>query len=209
MTDNPNATAPNGGPRLPFTQDQAREMADALVTHGGATREQADTALRADGYEPARPDTRTNEQREFDAMFPRSNSPAEFKINYAGRTPPTVDSPAIHEFHAEATSWLHQMDFPATSGASFVELTLDSAQKQGRMTPPELTAWKQQQRAQFERAVGGPEKVEVKMQQAKAALAKAPGKFANTLLHVGAMNDAQVLLTLAHQGERLIIRGNR
>jgi len=201
-------TAVHGGPSLPFTQDQAREMADALVHHGGATREQADAALRADGFEPAAPDTRTDEQREFDAMFPPAK-PEDFKVNYTGRVPTGVEPETVAEFHREATEWLHKLDFPDRIGSSVMETIIDAAQKQARMSPAERANWAEEQAAIMQRIAGDPEKVDARRKLAEAALARAPGPFVNTLRHLGVLNSADVLLQLALQGERLSIRGKR
>jgi hypothetical protein len=190
-----------------LTPSQSREMADELVRHGGATREQADAALAADGIAPLPPDPRTAEQKEFDEMWPKADA-SQIRPAYFGRTA-GADPQTVGQFHAEASAFVLGIDMPAAVANSFLETVLDKTQAQSRMTPGEQALWAQDQRAIFERVAGSPEKAEAKRKLALDALARAPGPFVNSMRAAGAFRSADVLLLLAHQGERLAIRGKR
>lgn len=202
----PDVAPPSGMPN--FSEQQLQEMAAEMIKHG-MPRDQVEAALKGEGIEPQSkaPDTRTDEEKEFDAFFAPPASPEGYKINYVNRLPEAVDSPALVEFNRDATAWLSAMRFPETIGPSVIEQAIDAGQAYNRMSESQQQLWKMEQTALFERMTGGAEKAAERTKLAAQALARAPKAFTDALYATGALHDALIIMQLANQGERLVVRG--
>jgi hypothetical protein len=199
----PTSKSPN------LSADQVQAIAADLIAHG-VPREQVEAALKADGQEAVNLDaldTRTEDQKDFDAFFGPTPPASEYRIDYIGRIPAGIETPALAEYHAQATAWLSKVGFPENIGPAVIERSLDVGQKFNQASESERQLWIRDQNAQFERMAGGPEKAKEKMSLAAKALARAPGGFTEALRVCGALHDAGIVMHLANQGERLGARG--
>jgi hypothetical protein len=110
------------GPALSAAQVQ--DMIDALRA-AGMPQDKIDEALAADGHEVA-PDTRTDEEREFDASLGGRAAEA-YKIDYLHRIPAGMTPTALAEANAAATV-LYSVPQAGTNQAltpTILDLTVD------------------------------------------------------------------------------------
>jgi hypothetical protein len=190
------------GPALSAAQVQ--DMIDALRA-AGMPQDKIDEALAADGYK-LEPDTRTDEEREFDASL-GGRAPEGYKIDYLHRIPDGMTPTALSEANAAATAWLSALAFPVDVGARLIERAIDVGQQCGKMTPSARELWRRGEAVKFEKLAGGPDRVEERRAQAETALARGDLGFTNAMRQTGALDDAGVLMWLALHGERWAARG--
>jgi hypothetical protein len=188
-----------------LTPAQAEEMAAALRSAGMDPAAIA-KALKDDGFdaEPA-PDTRTDDQKDYDRAFP-APSPHDYRVHYMGLTPAGTDASAIAELNATATTWASEIGLPVGVAEATIERAIAVGQQVGGMDASARQLWQIEQRFDFERIAGGPEQAAAKMTLAAQALIRATGPFTAALKSTGALDDAFVILNLAHQGERMAAR---
>lgn len=184
-----------------LSPQQIQEMADALLA-AGVPKEEVEAALKADGLSFAAADTRTDEQREYDAGF-GAGAPQDYKISYVGRAPADLGPDGLAALNEAATTWLRDMAFPTQIGPAVVERLLEVNAQLGAMTEPERRLWAAEQAYQFEQWAGGAEQAAERRASAVKALAKGRADFTDTLVANGALQDAQVLTQLALHGARL------
>ncbi len=184
---------------------QAHEMVEALLK-AGVPQAEVDAALREDGYEPAAVDARTDDQKEFDAAMGGA-TPDAYRIDYMGRVPGSTDAAGLAEFHAAATNWLAALGFPEQIGPAVIERAVDAGQRYNRMSGPQQELWRREQASDFERLAGSPERAEELRRFAARVLERGPKGFTDAMRGSGSLDDAGVLIHLAHQGERLAARG--
>ena len=189
----------------PLTEQQAQEMAASLLA-AGVSQDQVNAALREDGFGQAPPDLRSDDEKAFDQAFGGA-SPAAYRISYVGRVPAGMDVAGVAQFNSEATEWLSAIGFPERIGAAVIERVIDASQSFNRLSGPAKEQWIREQQSNFDRIAGSPERAATLRDFAAAALARGGDGFTDTLFVAGALKDAEVLLHLALQGERLAFRG--
>jgi hypothetical protein len=191
------------------TEAQAREMADEMVRTGAMTKDAAEAALRAGGNEPAAADTRTDDQKDFDATFAPPPAKEGYKVDYINRLPFNTDTNTVFLFNGAATEWLHGVQMPASVGTALVERAMEIGQRAERMSVSELELFRLEEAAAFDRAAKTPERAAQLRAYAAEVLAmqtKSP-EFSTGLLKSGARFDRTVMMALALHGERLAARG--
>jgi hypothetical protein len=187
-----------------LSQDQAQEFAEALRA-SGIPEDKIAEALKADGFDVLEPDTRSDEEKEFDQTFGGAE-PHEFQIDYVGRVDANADPVEAVKFNTEATTWLSEAGFPANIGPGVIERTMDVNSILSRMSAGEKDIWAMEQKAELERQAGGPEAADQVMNYASLVLRRGDPKFAERLFYSGAAMDAFLLMFLGHQGKRLAVR---
>jgi hypothetical protein len=185
-------------------QGQAHDLAATLIA-AGVPEAEVQAALAADGFAPALEDTRTDDQKEFDAAFGGAK-PSEYRVDYMGRIPADMDPAELAAFDTVSTTWASEVGFPADLGAAVLERAMDVGQSTRRMANAERELFKREQAVVFERQAGGPEKAAERMKLAGHALARGGREFTDLLHKAGALDDAWTVLTLANQAERLAAR---
>ena len=188
-----------------LTEQQAQELAASLIA-AGVSEDQVNAALREDGFGQAPPDLRSDEEKAFDEAFGGA-PPAAYHIDYMGRVPPGMDLAAVVQFNSEATAWLASIGFPEQIGPAVMERAIDVSQQLERLSSTERELWIREQKADFDRMAGSPERAAELRSFALAALDRGGDAFTVMLFDAGALQDAGVLMHLAHQGERLAFRG--
>jgi hypothetical protein len=189
----------------PLTERQAQEMAAALIA-AGMSPDQVNAALRDEGFGQAPPDVRSDDEKAFDKAFAGA-SPAAYSIDYMGRIPPEVDAAGVAQFNSEATVWLAAIGFPEQIGPAVIERAIDVSHRLRSMSAPAREQWVREQGFDFDRLAGSPERAAELRGFAVAALARGGDAFTVALFDAGSLEDAGMLLHLAHQGERLAFRG--
>jgi hypothetical protein len=180
-------------------------MADAIVQHGGMTREQADAALRAGGDEPLPADARSDEAKSFDATFAPAAA-TDYKLDYIGRLPPSTATGTVTEFNQIATGWLSEVGLPSAIGASVIERSMEIGRRNAQLAPPARELWRLEQAALFDQIARTPERATALRAFADQALARGGAAFTNELRKCGALDDATILMNLALQGERIAVK---
>jgi hypothetical protein len=188
-----------------LTERQAQELAASLIA-AGVSQDEVNAALKEDGFGQAPPDGRSDEEKAFDKAF-GSASPAAYRIDYMGRVPAGVDAAGVAQFNSEATVWLAAIGFPEQIGPAVMERAIDVSQQLGRMSAPAREQWVREQQFDFDRMAGSPERAAELRGFALAALERGGDAFTVAMFDAGSLQDAGVLLHLAHQGERLAFRG--
>ncbi len=188
-----------------LTEGQAQELAASLIA-AGVSQDQVNAALREDGFGQAPPDLRSDEEKAFDKAFGGA-SPAAYHIDYMGRVPPEMDAAGVAQFNSEATAWLSAIGFPEQIGPAVMERAIDVSHQLRSKSAPEREQWVREQGFDFERLAGSPERAVELRGFAVAALQRGGDAFTVAMFDAGSLQDAGVLLHLAHQGERLAFRG--
>jgi hypothetical protein len=183
---------------------EAQAMAEQLV-RAGVPVEQVDAALKADGY-VFEDDPRTEEEVEHDRMFGAA-PPEEYRLDYQGRVPAGMDMAKVAAANTEMTTWLSQAGFSPEIGPAVLERAMDVGQRYNNSDDVSRQLWVREQHADFARMAGSPERAAELIDFASATLARGGDAFSNALAKSGALDDAGVLMHLAHQGERLAARG--
>jgi hypothetical protein len=180
------------------TQSQAAEMAQSLLA-AGVSPEAVEAALKADGLEPLAPDTRTDEQKEFDAAFAPPASPSDYSVNYRDLIPADTDPATLSEFHNEATAWAAAVGFPVEMGGGVIERAVEVGRTVSAMAPGERELWVLEQKADFERQAGSPEQAAEWVTLAAKTLARAAPSFTAAMHKSGALDDPFIVRCLANQ----------
>jgi hypothetical protein len=187
-----------------LTPDQAQGMADALVA-AGVPQEQVDAALQADGFTPPQADARTDEQRAFDDAFAPA-APRDYDINWHGLAN-GVDPADMAKIDGDWRQWLTAVGFPGTIGGAVAERAIRVSEAVAQMGQAERGLWEAEQGSVFQRWAGGEEAAKARLDQVADALTRGGDQMADMLVNSGAILDAEVLINLALQGERLALRG--
>jgi hypothetical protein len=209
-------TAPEAGPEgleregLTSLKQPTLSPAEALsmgeeMIRAGMDPAKVDEALKADGYAFSE-DERTEEELEFDRAF-GGVRPDEYHLDYQGRIPAGLDLAKVAAANTEMTAWLSAAAFPQEIGPAVLEQAMDSGQACAAMSAPERQLWEREQHATFAKMAGTPERAVELLDFAAVVLARGGDAFSNALAKSGALDDAGVLMHLAHQGERLAARG--
>jgi hypothetical protein len=217
------AAAPAAAPQEPGETGEPVEVLSDLKTPGLSLQEAADMAeeliragmdparvaeaLKADGYELPE-DTRTEEELEFDRAFGGAK-PEAYRIDFRGRIPEGMDLSRVANANAEMTTWLSQAGFPPEIGPAVLEQAMDVGQRYANSSEPMRELWRREQQATFLKMAGSPERAAELVDFAAVVLARGGDAFSNALAKSGALDDAAVLMHLAHQGERLAARGGK
>ncbi len=192
-----------GAAKIPgMTQEQALEAAEALRA-AGVPEDQIQAALAADGFTPLAPDTRTDDQREFDQAFPRP-APSDYHVNYRECTTET-DVSALAATNREFTTWAAELGLPAEIGTAVIEEALKVDTRTSRMSEDGLRLWVLEQKFAFADLAGGEQKVAEKLAMVKPLLERNPA-MRDRLLRSGALDSATVVIHLANHAERLAAR---
>lgn len=187
------------------SEAQAQAMAAELIA-AGASEEQVNAALREDGFTPAA-DSRTDEEKEFDRSFAGA-APEAYRIDYRDRLPAGIDAKTLTDANAEVTAWLSEVGFPPEIGPGVAERAMDVGQQCARMTAPERELFKREQEAAFVQMAGSEERAEELVEFVAATMGHGDPRFWDILANSGALDDAGVVMHLAHQGERLAARAS-
>jgi hypothetical protein len=183
---------------------EAADMAEQMVRAGMDPATVAD-ALKADGYELPE-DQRTEDELAFDRALGGAK-PADYRIDFRDRIPEGMDLTKVAGANTEMTTWLSQAGFPAEIGPAVVERAMDVGQRFANSPEPMRELWRREQHATFAKMAGTRERAVELLDFAAVVLARGGDAFSNALAQSGALDDAGVLLHLAHQGERLAVRG--
>ena len=189
-----------------FSAAEAKSMAEELI-RAGVPQEQVEAALKADGYR-LEDDTRTDEQIEHDRMFGAA-PPEQYRLDYQGRIPAGMEIDKLAAANTEMTTWLSQAGFSPEIGPAVLERAIDAGQAYAKMSDVDRQLWVGEQRAEFARMARTPERAAELIDFASAVLARGGQAFSDALAKSGALDDAGVLMHLAHQGERLAARGGK
>jgi hypothetical protein len=174
---------------LNLSAAQRAEMANALLA-AGAPKEAVEAAMKADGAEmPGAPSAPlTEEEKVLQSLAPAA--PTDIKVDYMGRISPDVPIEQLVELNQAATTWASEIGFPAVLGAAVIERALDVGHAYDRMDDISRQPWVREQRVEFERMAGGPEKAAEKMALAAVALQRGTPAFTQGLKTSGALHDA-------------------
>lgn len=187
-----------------LSASEARQMADALLA-AGVSPEAVDAALKADGFEESPEDTRTDDEKAWDAVFAGAK-PEDFRINYHGLVPAETPLADVIALNQAGTEWAAQVGLTAEVGSAVIERALTVGRALDAMPSPDRTLWITGQRQQFERMAGGPEKAAERLALAASALKRGGKAFTAGLLASGALHDAFVVAQLANHAERTAAR---
>lgn len=179
-------------------------MADELIK-AGVPADRVAEAMQADGHDVTAEalDSRTEDQREFDAFLGPAPTAADYRIDYMGRIPAGVDAGQIAHFDSLARAWLANLGLPPAVGAAVIERALDVGHSYQAMSEAQRALWRAEQVAHFERLAGSPEKAAARLELAKAAIAR--GRDFPDALHAraGVLHDAGIMMHLALNEERI------
>lgn len=187
----------------PLGRVQAQEMAQAL-RDAGMPEDRVNAALAEHGYEPLAPDTRTEEEQEFDRAFP-TVAPTDYRPNYFENAV-KMDVADLAAVNRDFTTWAADLSLPAEIGTAVIEEALRVEGAASRMSEPARQLWVREQRFNFERLVGGPEKVEEALAKVRPLLERNPA-MRDRLHRSGALDSAAVIIHLANHADRLAVRG--
>jgi hypothetical protein len=98
------------------------------------------------------------------------------------------------------------MRLPPEIGTVVIERAIVQGQAYSRMTDAERQLWQREQRFDFERLAGGPNKVAEKVALAGKVLAMGSPDMLANLHRSGALHDAAIVIHLANHAERLAAR---
>jgi hypothetical protein len=185
---------------------EALAMAEELI-RAGVPADQVDAALKADGY-TFEEDPRSEEEIEHDRMFGAA-PPSEYRVDYQGRIPAGADMAKMAQANAEVTTWLSLAGFSPEIGPAVAERAMDAGQACARMSDVDRQLWAGEQRAEFARMAGSPERATELLDLVSVTLTRGGNAFGDLLARSGALDDAGVLMHLAHQGERLKARSGK
>ncbi len=181
-------------------------MAEQMIRAGMDPATVAE-ALKADGFELPE-DQRTEEELEFDRALGGAK-PEDYRIDYRDRIPEGMDLTKVAGANKEMSTWLSQAGFPAEIGPAVVERAMDVGQRFAASPEPMRELWRREQHATFAKMAGSPERAVELLDFAAVVLARGGNAFSDALAQSGALDDAGVLMHLAHQGERLAARGGK
>jgi len=152
-------------------------------------------------------DERTPEQRSHDAANAPASGPEAYRLD-AGRPILANVNPAdVQAVQAELGATAHAIGLPANVGSAFIDAALDSAERTAALRGPEARAqFKHEQVAALQRIAGSQEAYDALVAAAQSALAKAPPATVKALRDIGALDSAEVILTIAQHSQRLAVR---
>lgn len=179
------------------------------LAKGRMTQADADKAFDELGtpldQRTTRADLRSPEQQLLDAHFPVAR-PEEFRIAYAdpGQAAPPM-TPELKQFDQSARTWLSQAEFPRDLGNSLITTISKVAQQTKHLNADQLESYGLVEYAKLERAYGGEDKLQQKLQQAAVMIhkldKKTPG-LKNLLKSKGIGDNALVVAQIIGQSER-------
>ena len=204
---------PPGSHREALTPSESATMAGWIkddLAKGKLTPEQAANSfdqLKATPEQRA-PDTRTADEKEFDALFPAAKH-EEYLIQYDHLDPNQPIPPEVRAFDTAARTWLSESGIPREIGNSFVKNVDRAGREIGQMDAVAREQYADAQYTILEKTYG-PD-LEAKLRQAGAMVQelerKQPGL--NKLLKSGIGDDARVASLLIQHAERYWARKGR
>ena len=187
-----------------WTRGQALEAAEALRA-AGVPEDRIQAGLKESGFEPLAPDTRTEDEKDWDRAWP-APSPSDYNVNYRECWPDQQDVGTLAAANKDFTGWAAEMRLPPEIGTVMIERAIERGQAYSRMTDAQRQLWQREQRFDFERLAGGPDKVSEKVALAGKVLAMGSPDMLANLHRSGALHDAAIIIHLARHGERIQAR---
>ncbi len=189
-----------------WTPDQVRAMAQDLI-NAGVPQERVAEALERDGIKADfTPDTRTDAEREYDALYPPV-TPDAYKPNLMGLLPEGTTAQTVAEFNQVGTTWAADLGLDPAIGSFVLEEGLRVGQAYSNADPGAQELYRIDQRQIFEKLAGSPKAAEQRMKNAAKLLAKGNPAFSEGLRQSGALHNAQIVTHLALEWERMQMRG--
>jgi hypothetical protein len=205
------------------TEAQALSMADALLASARATAElagedfdQAGTeaqirqALAEHGFDAEFDhDTRTPEERAHDAHFAPAGDASAYRPHLSPSRPLLDGQPAerVEQIRAELGDVALAAELSPDIGTAFLDAALNSAETTGTFRTPEARAqYKAEQVAALQRIAGSQEAYDGLVAAAQRALGRANAGTVRALNEIGALDSAEVILTIAHDEQRREVR---
>ena len=177
------------------------------LAQGKITPEEAARRFDALGATPEQraPDTRSADVKLLDQHFPAAK-PEEFLIRYGapGQVAPQM-TPELKQFDTSARTWLAGAEFTRDGGSAFVDMIAKVARQTQHLNADELESYGYSEFAKLERAYGGEDKLQEKLQAAAVMIheldKKTPG-LKNLLKSKGIGDTALVVAQIIGQSER-------
>jgi hypothetical protein len=183
----------------PFSTAELQTAADTLRKFWTGPQDELEAALAAAGApkaDSAGLDTRTEQEREFDASSLGAGAPEDYDLNglWLGRDASMQD---MAELTGPIRTALSALSVPKAAGMSFAEAIADSRAATGDLedkSPEAQQTFHMQQRADFARAAKiGWEQAAAQM---KPWLAKLPAATRDFLANTGAFNTTTAMIRL-------------
>jgi len=206
---NPTTPAPTPAPITPgrtpeISDSQAQTVTDWIkndLEKGRITPDQASKAFDElnTPAEARQPDTRTDEIKELDNMFPPASKPDEYVISYGQ---PDL-TPETKQFDTAARTWLHGAEFPRELGSTLAKTIDDITRQTAGMNEDQLVEWGQREYAKLQHLYG--DQLEARLQAGGRMVheleAKQPG-LKQLLKSRGIGDSARVAVLVMDQAER-------
>ena len=151
-------------------------------------------------------DPRGADEIEYDRVF-RGAAPAEFKLDWNGRTPERLEPSDVAKLDGEIRGALSAMQFPQKIGGAMMQDALDDARTFVNLDENGQSLWDAQQRANLARIVG-PDRIEEAVSNARVMLSIMKPELRKELIDAGLFRSSRVILELHMQAERWLARAD-